>query len=262
MHHPHLVLLLGACREQGCLVYEYLVNGSLEDRLYCKGGTLPLPWHLRFQIIAEVTIALVFLHSLKPDPYVHRDLKPANILLDQNFSTKLGDVGLARLAPSITSHSVTVYKDTNPVGTFAYIDPEYQRTGVFTPKSDVYALGLIMLQLLTGRGPIGLTAIVDIALREKTLDKVLDPMAGNWPISEATELAIMAINCSQLKRQNRPCLETDILPKLLKLKSFAEDYIAQTAWKKTQALPDSRQPVPSFFICPISKVSLHSHFDF
>jgi serine/threonine protein kinase len=217
-----------------------------------------LPWYLRLRIIAEVTTALVFLHSSKPAPYVHRDLKPANILLDQNFSAKLGDVGLARLAPSIASYSVTVYKeDTNPVGTFAYIDPEYQRTGVFTPRSDVYALGLIMLQLLTGKGPIGLTTIVDVALREKKFEEVLDPMAGSWPISEAMEMATMAIHCSELKRKNRPCLEDDILPKLLKLRSFADDHVAQMAWSSMQTVSEPSRAVPSFFICPISKVSMH-----
>ncbi|MBA0597727.1 hypothetical protein Gorai_007524, partial [Gossypium raimondii] len=85
IRHPHMVLLLGACPEYGCLVYEYMHNGSLEDRLFRKGNTHPLSWRRRFKIAAEIATALLFLHQAKPEPLVHRDLKPANILLDRNY---------------------------------------------------------------------------------------------------------------------------------------------------------------------------------
>lgn len=255
VHHPHMVLLLGACPEKGCLVYEYLANGSLEDRLLCKGNTQPIPWHSRFRIAAEVATALLFLHSSKPDPIVHRDLKPANILLDQNFVSKVGDVGLARLAPGIISYSVTEYRETVPVGTFAYIDPEYQRTGIFCPRSDVYALGIVMLQLLTGKGPIGVTNIVENALEGNALNEVLDSTAGNWPIHEATELAHLAIKCSALRRKERLDLEMCVLPKLVKLRAFADEYASQMLWSK-QTIMDNGLIVPSFFLCPIVKEAM------
>ncbi|KAK1375917.1 U-box domain-containing protein 52-like [Heracleum sosnowskyi] len=85
MRHPHMVLLLGACPEFGCLVYEYMDNGSLEDRLFRKHNTPPIPWATRFKIASEIATALLFLHQSKPEPLVHRDLKPANILLDRNY---------------------------------------------------------------------------------------------------------------------------------------------------------------------------------
>ncbi|KAL9253993.1 U-box domain-containing protein, partial [Drosera capensis] len=99
IRHPNMVLLLGACPEYGCLVYEYMHNGSLEDRLFCRGGTPPLSWQHRFRIAAEICTALLFLHQTKPEPLVHRDLKPGNILLDRNLVSKISDVGLARLVP-------------------------------------------------------------------------------------------------------------------------------------------------------------------
>ncbi|KAK0596582.1 hypothetical protein LWI29_017022 [Acer saccharum] len=92
-----MVLLLGACPEYGCLVYEYMENGSLEDRLFRKDDTPTIPWRTRFKIAAEIATALLFLHQNKPEPLVHRDLKPANILIDHNYVSKIGDVGLARL---------------------------------------------------------------------------------------------------------------------------------------------------------------------
>uniref|UniRef100_A0A0E0CI05 RING-type E3 ubiquitin transferase n=1 Tax=Oryza meridionalis TaxID=40149 RepID=A0A0E0CI05_9ORYZ len=97
LQHPNLVLLLGFCPEIGCLVYEYLQNGSLEDQLLNNKGRQPLHWFLRFQIIFDVSCGLAFLHGRKPEPIVHRDLKPANILLNKNYVGKIGDAGFAKL---------------------------------------------------------------------------------------------------------------------------------------------------------------------
>lgn len=131
IRHPNMVLLLGACPEYGCLVYEYMHNGSLEDRLLCRGGSPPLLWQHRFRIAAEIATGLLFLHQSKPEPLVHRDLKPGNILLDRNLVAKISDVGLARLVPPNVADEVTQYRMTSTAGTFCYIDPEYQQTGMF-----------------------------------------------------------------------------------------------------------------------------------
>ncbi|PNX59579.1 U-box domain-containing protein 35-like, partial [Trifolium pratense] len=125
-----MVLLLGACPEYGCIVYEYMANGSLDDCLFRRGKAPPLPWQLRFQIAAEIATGLLFLHQNKPEPIVHRDLKPGNILLDRNYVSKIGDVGLARLVPPSVQDTVTQYYMTSTAGTFCYIDPEYQQTGM------------------------------------------------------------------------------------------------------------------------------------
>ena len=116
MRHPNMVILLGACPEYGCLVYEYMENGTLEDRLFCKDDTPPLSWRARFRIAAEVATGLLFLHHAKPEPLVHRDLKPANILLDRHFTSKISDVGLARLVPSSVADSYSNYHMTSAAG--------------------------------------------------------------------------------------------------------------------------------------------------
>eukprot|EP00252_Welwitschia_mirabilis_P021423 TRINITY_DN5499_c0_g1_i1.p1 TRINITY_DN5499_c0_g1~~TRINITY_DN5499_c0_g1_i1.p1 ORF type:complete len:496 (-),score=69.85 TRINITY_DN5499_c0_g1_i1:408-1895(-) len=247
IRHPHLVLLLGACTERGCLVYEYMANGSLEDRLHCKGNTPPLPWYLRFRIAWEIASALNFLHSTKPKPVVHRDLKPGNILLDHNFVSKIGDVGLARLAPSSITTMMTDCKTTTvPAGTFCYIDPEYQRTGVFGPKSDLYAYGLILLQLITAKAPMALTDNVEIAIEDDEFIEVLDKSAGDWPYEETLELAKLGLKCAELRRRDRPDLEKDVLPQLHKMKEIAEAGNARF-------LEEAQYVPPTAFICPISK---------
>ncbi|KAK7260767.1 hypothetical protein RIF29_27064 [Crotalaria pallida] len=222
IRHPNMVLLLGACPEYGCLVYEYMSNGSLDDRLFCRGNSPPLPWQLRFKIAAEIGTGLLFLHQTKPEPLVHRDLKPANILLDRNYVAKISDVGLARLVPPSVADNVTQYRMTSAAGTFCYIDPEYQQTGMLGVKSDIYSLGIIFLQILTARPPMGLTHHVERAIEKGTLVDLLDTKVPDWPEEEALTLAKIAIQCAELRRKDRPDLGKEILPELNRLKELAE----------------------------------------
>lgn len=223
IRHPNMVLLLGACPEYGCLVYEHMANGSLDDCLFCRGNTHPLPWQLRFKIAAEIGTGLLFLHQTKPEPLVHRDLKPANILLDRNYVAKISDVGLARLVPPSVADNVTQYRMTSAAGTFCYIDPEYQQTGMLGVKSDIYSLGIIFLQILTARPPMGLTHHVGRAIEKGTFSEMLDPRLTDWPVEEAMGFAQMAIRCAELRRKDRPDLGKEIMPELNRLRELAEN---------------------------------------
>ncbi|KAL6141046.1 hypothetical protein ACLB2K_059337 [Fragaria x ananassa] len=225
MRHPNMVLLLGACPEHGCLVYEYMANGSLEDRLFQRGNTPVIPWQLRFIMAAEICTGLLFLHQTKPEPLVHRDLKPANILLDNNYVSKISDVGLARLVPPSVVDSVTQYHMTSAAGTFCYIDPEYQQTGMLGIKSDVYSLGVLLIQLITAKSPMGLTCHVEKAIEEGTFTEMLDPAVPDWPVGETLEFAKLALQCAKMRRKDRPDLGKVVLPELIRLRAFAEDSI-------------------------------------
>uniref|UniRef100_A0A804P345 RING-type E3 ubiquitin transferase n=1 Tax=Zea mays TaxID=4577 RepID=A0A804P345_MAIZE len=223
MRHPNMVLLLGACPEYGCLVYEYMDYGSLEDRLCRRGKTLPIPWSIRFRIAADIATGLLFLHQAKPEPLVHRDLKPANILLDHNFVSKISDVGLARLVPQ-SAADVTQYRMTSTAGTFCYIDPEYQQTGMLTTKSDVYSLGIMLLQIITARSPMGLTHHVENAIERGAFQEILDPTVTDWPVEEALEFAKLALRCAELRKKDRPDLGKEILPELNRLRNLGHEY--------------------------------------
>ncbi|XP_020578788.1 U-box domain-containing protein 35-like isoform X2 [Phalaenopsis equestris] len=223
IRHPHMVLLLGACPEYGCLVYEYMANGSLEDRLFRRRNTPPIPWQHRFRIAAEIATGLLFLHQNKPEPLVHRDLKPANILLDQNYVSKIGDVGLARLIPPSVANSVTQYRMTSAAGTFHYIDPEYQQTGMLGVKSDIYSLGIMMLQIITAKPAMGLARYARGAMENGTFLDLLDPAVTDWPADETMKFAEIALQCAELLRKDRPDLATEVLPELNRLRSFGEE---------------------------------------
>ncbi|VVA10305.1 PREDICTED: U-box [Prunus dulcis] len=242
LHHPNIVLLLGACPEIGCLVYEYLENGNLEDYISQRKGKPSLPWTARFRIVFEIACGLAFLHSSKVEPIVHRDLKPGNILLDRNYMSKIGDVGLAKLISNVVPDSITEYRESILAGTLFYMDPEYQRTGTVRPKSDLYAFGVIILQVLTARHPNRLIFIAENAMANGSFADILDDSVTDWPLAEAKELARVALRCSQLRCRDRPDLETEVLPVLKRLVGLADSSLK---------IDRNHVDAPSHYFCPI-----------
>ncbi|KAL9256604.1 U-box domain-containing protein [Drosera capensis] len=223
LRHPNIVLLLGACPESSCLVYEYLENGSLEKHLSCQKGNSPLSWFVRFKIAFEIASALAFLHSSKPETIIHRDLKPDNILLGKNHVSKISDVGLAKIIPETVPNAVTyAEEDSTLAGTFPYLDPEYLGTGTVRPKSDLYSFGVILLRLLTGRPPNRLVHSMETAFEKGSLVQLLDKSISDWPLHEADELAHIALACCRLRCRDRPDLESEVLPVLKRLADLAD----------------------------------------
>ncbi|OMP00407.1 hypothetical protein COLO4_12716 [Corchorus olitorius] len=241
MRHPNLVTLIGACPEAWTLIYEYLPNGSLEDRLSCRDNSPPLSWQTRIRIATELCSVLIFLHSSKPHGIVHGDLKPANILLDANFVTKLSDFGICRLL----SNNTTVCCRTDPKGTFAYMDPDFLSTGEITPKADVYSFGIILLRLLTGKQALGITKEVQYALDNGNLKNILDPLAGDWPFVQAEQLANLALRCCEMNRKSRPDLSTDVWRVLEPMRASCGGSSAFHLGSEERCQP------PHYFICPI-----------
>ncbi|XP_057417039.1 U-box domain-containing protein 34 isoform X2 [Lotus japonicus] len=242
LHHPNMVLLLGACPENGCLVYEYMENGSLEDYILSKNAKPRLPWFIRFRIVFEMACGLSFLHNSKPEPVVHRDLKPGNILLDRNYVSKISDVGLAKLLFEVVPDNITEYRESVLAGTIHYMDPEYQRTGTVRPKSDVYAFGVITLQLITARHARGLILTVEDAITNGSFRDILDKSAGDWPLDETLELAQIGLKCTALRCRDRPELDTEVLPLLKRLSDMAN---------ASEKMGRSSTCTPSQYYCPI-----------
>ncbi|CAN4125658.1 unnamed protein product [Withania somnifera] len=221
LRHPNVVTLIGACPEAWTLVYEYLPNGSLEDRLTCKDNTPPLSWQTRIRVAAELCCALIFLHSCTARGIIHGDLKPANILLDANFVSKLSDFGICRVISEddLSENSTTLCYRTDPKGTFAYMDPEFLETGELTPKSDY-------------------------ALDKGNLKNLLDPTAGDWPFVQAKQLAHLAMSCCEKNSRCRPELSSEVWKVLEPMRAScgASSFIMGS---------EERCDIPSYFICPI-----------
>lgn len=252
VRHPNLVTLIGACSESWALVYEFLPNGSLEDRLACMNNTPPLTWQVRTRIIAEICSALIFLHSNKPHPVVHGDLKPDNILLDANFVSKLGDFGICRLIIQSSTTTATLYRHTHPKGTFTYMDPEFLITGELTPQSDVYSFGIIILRLLTGRPALGIGREVQEALDKGSLHEMIDPSAGDWPFVQAKQLAHLGVRCCKMSRKSRPDLMGEAWRVIEPMTKVASLSLSPSSFGSFSA---DNNRIPSYFICPISQVS-------
>ncbi|KAJ6747965.1 hypothetical protein OIU79_029155 [Salix purpurea] len=240
VRHPNLVMLVGTCPESRSLVYEYVRNRSLEDNLFCKDKMPPLPWQTRIRIAVQICSSLIFLHSNKPC-IIHGNLKPSKVLLDANFVSKLTDFGMFYLIPQSesSSNSTGICNKSNPNFTSLYIDPEYLETGMLMPESDVYSLGIILLQLLTGSSSLEILKEVKCAIEKDNFKALLDCSGGNWPFEEAEQLANLALRCCEKNRHDRPDLEL-ILRVLEPMKTSGID-----------SGPKEPSRIPSHFVCPI-----------
>ncbi|KAL1340644.1 hypothetical protein HN51_027005 [Arachis hypogaea] len=155
VHHANLVELIGyaASQDELFLVYEYAQKGSLRSHLHDpqNKGHSPLSWIMRVQIALDAARGLEYIHEHTKTHYVHRDIKTSNILLDASFRAKISDFGLAKLVGKTNDGEVST---TKVVGTYGYLAPEYLSDGLATTKSDVYAFGVVLFEIISGREAI------------------------------------------------------------------------------------------------------------
>ncbi|KXG28191.1 cysteine-rich receptor-like protein kinase 25 isoform X2 [Sorghum bicolor] len=162
MQHPNIVRLLGSCREpqkkviehsgryimvdvvESLLYYEYIPNGNLDK--YISDTSLRPDWKTCFEIIKGICQGLLYLHKKMDRPIVHLDLHPTNILLDENMVPKITDFGLSRLFGEEQTRINTI----NVVGKKGYMAPEYLYRGEISTRSDIYSLGVVIMEFTTG----------------------------------------------------------------------------------------------------------------
>ncbi|KAI4335295.1 hypothetical protein L6164_013956 [Bauhinia variegata] len=214
LHHRNLVKLIGICAEDSfrCLVYELIPNGSVESHLHgVDKDTSPLDWGARLKIALGAARGLAYLHEDSSPRVIHRDFKSSNILLEDDFTPKVSDFGLARTATDEESRHIS----TRVMGTFGYVAPEYAMTGHLLVKSDVYSYGVVLLELLTGRKPVdmsqppgqeNLVALARPLLTSKEgLEMIMDQsLAPDVPFDSVAKVAAIASMCVQPEVSNRP----------------------------------------------------------
>ncbi|XP_061967473.1 inactive protein kinase SELMODRAFT_444075-like isoform X2 [Populus nigra] len=146
--HRNVVLLIGFCIDgkKRVLVYEYICNRSLEFHLHGNKRP-PLDWNLRMKIAIGTARGLRYLHEdCRVGCVVHRDMRPNNILVTHDFEPMVADFGLARWHAECNISSEGRVNRTS-----GYLAPEYINSGKTTPTVDVFAFGVVLLELMTGQ---------------------------------------------------------------------------------------------------------------
>ncbi|KAK4606924.1 hypothetical protein RGQ29_000942 [Quercus rubra] len=212
LHHRNLVSLIGYCDEEceQMLVYEFMSNGTLRDHLSAKCNE-PLSFAMRLRIALGSAKGILYLHTEANPPIFHRDIKASNILLGSKYMAKVADFGLSRLAPlsdiegMVPAHVSTVVK-----GTPGYLDPEYILTHKLTDKSDVYSLGVVFLELLTGMQPISrgknIVREVNVACKSGMIFSIIDGKMGSYPPKCVMKFLNLALKCCEDETDARPSM--------------------------------------------------------
>ncbi|XP_034697644.1 wall-associated receptor kinase 5-like isoform X1 [Vitis riparia] len=258
INHRHIVKLLGCCLETEVplLVYEYVSNGPLSHHLHEEGHVYRISWKNRLRIASEIAGALAYLHSHASIAICHRDIKSSNILLDENLRAVLSDFGLSRSIPLDKTHLTALVQ-----GTFGYLDPDYFHSGQLTDKSDVYAFGVVLAELLTGEKAIsfdrfeqGLASHFRSAMKQNHLFDILD----NQVVNEGQKDDIFAVakltkRCLKLNGKKRPTMK-QVEIDLQQLGRFQEQFSCQ----KSMIQEDFSQQQTFQDYCTVSERS-HSY---
>lgn len=231
---PQLSAVVGICPEEYCIVYDYAPGASLDQRLAGSNGEEPLTWKERIKLANDIAAGLCHLHTCCPEPILHSNLVPSSVLLDQHLGGKLAGVSRACLA-SEAAHSAATSDGHRP-----------------SVEADVAALGLLLLQLITGdSGPDTEAMICDVedALEEDRLLRVVDINAGNWPRHALTSYVELALSCLRATAYS-PQLATVVVPKLKRMMEIystsmptVDGHIVPTYNLKWQPTPG--EPTPS-----------------
>ncbi|KAH0716776.1 hypothetical protein KY290_013036 [Solanum tuberosum] len=222
LSHPNLIKLLGYCQEDKklLLVYEFMPKGSLNNHLFGRHSVaLSLPWNVRVQIMIDAARGLAFLHASEKQ-VIHKDFKASNTLLDGSYNAKIADFGMAKQGISAGQSHVT----TRILGTYGYAAPEYIATGHLYLKSDVYAFGVFLGEMITGlrvidsNRPSNQHNLIDwmkphLSGRRKLKDKIDSQLGGKYPSRAAVQIAKLALSCLGNEPKSRPSMK-EIVEKL------------------------------------------------
>ncbi|KAH9673959.1 putative L-type lectin-domain containing receptor kinase S.5 [Citrus sinensis] len=223
LRHRNLVKLIGWCYERHdfLLVYEYMPNGSLDkfifyDETNSGPGEVTLNWEKRLSVIHGTSQALDYLHNGSEKRVLHRDIKSSNIMLDSEFNARLGDFGLAR---TIQENLKTHHSTKEIAGTPGYMAPESFLVGRATIETDIYAFGVLILEVACGRKPGNQSeqnsynnSIVhwlwELRRKGRILDAADSRLGGEFSEKEMECVLILGLACCHPNPHLRPSMKT------------------------------------------------------
>ncbi|KAI5675323.1 hypothetical protein M9H77_06273 [Catharanthus roseus] len=222
--HPNVTALLGCCIDNGLyLIFQFSSKGSVASLLHDE--KLPsMDWKTRHKIAVGTAKGLHYLHKSCPRRIIHRDIKASNVLLTAEFEPQISDFGLAKWLPSQwTHHSIVPIE-----GTFGHLAPEYFMHGVVDEKTDVFAFGVLLLEIISGKKPVdgshqSLHSWAKPILNRGEIEMVADPrLGGAYDIKQLTRLAFAASLCIRASSIWRPTM-SEVLEIMTEQKEIEEE---------------------------------------
>ncbi|KAJ7955745.1 Receptor-like kinase [Quillaja saponaria] len=226
--HPNTASLVGCCFENGLyLIFHFSQNGNLETALHGK-SCKTLEWPIRHKIVIGVARGLHYLHKCCKHRIIHRDIKASNVLLDPNYEPQITDFGLAKWLPNKWTHHAVI-----PIeGTFGYLAPEYFMHGIVDEKIDVFAFGILLLEIITGRRPVdsskqNLLIWAKPLMESGNIAELADPkLEGKYEAEQLYRIVLTASYCVRQSAVWRPSMS-----EVLELLTSSQDSEAAKSWR-------------------------------
>ncbi|XP_022720110.1 non-functional pseudokinase ZED1-like [Durio zibethinus] len=208
--HMNVLKVLGCCleTENPTIVYEFAGTKRLSTCISATNNVEPLTWKCRLKIAIDLANAIAYLHTAFSRPVIRRDIKSSNIILDQNNVPKMTDFGLSISIPEGQTHVMDAV-----LGRTGYSAPEYCARGYLTEKVDVYQLGMLLFELLSGQTPsfylFTERNILDSANHSvEKLSNVVDPRIKNEGIEteQLLDFVTLLLGCISDDGEERPTM--------------------------------------------------------
>ncbi|KAG0515872.1 hypothetical protein BDA96_10G314500 [Sorghum bicolor] len=237
--HPNVCGLLGCCVDRDLyLVFDFSRRGSVAANLHGEASPAAMGWAVRHGIAVGTARGLEYLHKGCRRRIIHRDIKASNVLLTDDLQPQISDFGLAKWLPSEWTHRAIA-----PIeGTFGCLAPEYYTHGIVDEKTDVFAFGVFLLELVTGRKPVdgshrSLLSWARPLLSDGKTEALVDPrLGGDYDVEQARRVAFVASLCVRAPATWRPSMT-----EVLELLEGGE--IRQDRWAMPEAAAgDEEQP--------------------
>ncbi len=234
--HPNIVNIydVGEDGDIHYIVMEYVKGETLKQYIQRNA---PISPSKSVSIMRQLTSAIAAAHL---NHIIHRDIKPQNILVDEQGDIKITDFGIA-MALSATSHTQT----NSVLGTVHYLSPEQARGGTATRQSDIYALGIVLFELLTGQVPFSGESAVSIALKHLQAETPsVRAMVPNIP--QSLENVVLKATAKDPRHRYRSAeeMERDLSTSLSAERANEEKFVIETDEGATKVLPIIKEPVP------------------